>query len=220
MASAVRPVSGAAHLACRRARARRARRSPGCGGRCTAVEQALGRSAPCIIASASAPSVPGTGEVQVALFSRYRCADRCTPGGAAPLRLLQVAPAVQAGHHRVGAPDQDQAGPLAARDRAEHRAHGRLPAVRARGGADRALSRRSAEAMEEAPVQAALHQAHGAAVAVGQDRARVLGGDLAVFLPRWCRGLRPRRCASKRPRSLRPTRFIDGRRRSEYTRSR
>src|SRR5690606_461820 len=41
---------------------------------------------------------------------------------------------------------------------------------------------RRAEAVKEAPVQAlALDQAHGAGVTVGQDRARVGGGDLAIL---------------------------------------
>ncbi len=100
---------------------------------------------------------------------------------SAPLRFLQVTPAVQVRHHRVAAPDQDQL-------RIDHRlgvgtdgrADRRFPAQRAGRGADRAVEERCAQAMEEAPVQAlALHQAHGAGIAVGQDGARIIGGNVA-----------------------------------------
>ena len=156
----------------------------GVAGDVLAVEQALGDQHLHHRERERAVGAGQRGEVEVALLRGVGAARvDAHQAGAAPLRLLQVAPAVQVGDHRVGPPDEDQAGLGGGLGvGAEHGAHGGPPAVRAGGGADRAFEQGRAEAVEEAPIQAlALHQAHGAAVAVGQDRARVLGGDVAVF---------------------------------------
>ena len=90
---------------------------------------------------------------------------------AGALGLLREGPEVQAAGDRVAAPDQNQL----AVDELLH-AHAQLAAVgggqrlAAGVGADGAVQQAGAQAVEEARRHAvALHQAHGAGVAVGQD---------------------------------------------------
>ncbi|MCY1534575.1 hypothetical protein D9M68_699530 [compost metagenome] len=93
--------------------------------------------------------------------------------------LLCQAPEVQVAGDRVAAPDDDELRfgeklDLHA-DLGAQRGH---QAFAARGRTDGALQVRGAQLVEEAGGHAfALHQAHGAGVAVGQDGLRVAGGD-------------------------------------------
>ncbi len=118
-------------------------------------------------------------------------------------------PEMHVGAEDIGAPGDDEPGVaelfgLGAVADAEGLGH----AGHAGGGADGAVQARGAEAMEEAAVHAfAIEQAHGSGVAVGEDG---LGSELARRWRRggrrWCRGLRPRRCAGSGLRLWRPTR--------------
>ena len=97
--------------------------------------------------------------------------------GAGALGLLRVVPEVQVAGDRVAAPDQDQF-----RFGKKFNAHAELAAQRlcqrlgAGAGADGAVEQGSAQLVKEARCRAlALHQAHGAAVAVGQDGLGSIG---------------------------------------------
>ena len=99
--------------------------------------------------------------------------------GAVALGLLRDAPEMQVAANRVAAPDEDELG-----FGEELHLHAHLAAQRvhqplaARRGTDAAVQERCAQPVEEAPVHAlALHQAHGARVAVGLDGLRVARGD-------------------------------------------
>jgi hypothetical protein len=100
--------------------------------------------------------------------------------GAAPLGLLRAGPQVQVAGDRVGAPEDDEPGVgkalhLRAGARAERVGH----RLRTGGGADGAVEQAGTELVEEALRHAlALHQPHGAGVAVRHDALRVDRGDL------------------------------------------
>ena len=120
------------------------------------------------------------GDVLVALVGRLRLA-RVDADQARALSpgLLRQAPEVQVAGDRVAAPDQDQLG-LGK----ELHPHAHLAAQRTRqrlaagGGADGAVEQAGAQLVEQTPVhRLALHQPHGAGVAVGQDGLRVACGD-------------------------------------------
>ena len=116
-------------------------------------------------------------DVLVAFFGGQRAIriDR-NQGRAAPLGLLRAHPEVQVGRDRVTAPDQDQFAILKLLDvGADARAQRVLVADAACRGADGAIKQRRAELVEEARRHRfALHQTHGAGIAVGQHRLRIV----------------------------------------------
>jgi hypothetical protein len=90
---------------------------------------------------------------------------------AGALGGLRVAPEMQVAADRVAAPDQDQPRLGEVLDaHADLAAEGHRQAFGAGRGADGAIELRGAQPVEETPVhRLALHQAHGAGIAVGQD---------------------------------------------------
>ena len=110
---------------------------------------------------------------------------------AVALGLQCIAPEMQAAADAVAAPDEDEpAFGEMLHAHAQLAAIGQVQGLAPGAGADGAVQQRGAELVEEAPVHAlALHQAHGACVAVGQDgfgiarRQRVQpGGDVGQRL--------------------------------------
>ena len=99
--------------------------------------------------------------------------------GAIALGLLGVAPEVQVAANRIAAPDEDELGFGKELHLHAHLATQRLHQRFAAGGrADGAVQQRGAQVVEEAAVHAlALHQAHGACIAVGQDGLGGAGGN-------------------------------------------
>ena len=99
--------------------------------------------------------------------------------GAAPLRRLHARPQVQVRHHRVRAPQDDEARLVEAlgvhADRAAERG---LQPILAGARAQRAIEQRRAELVEEAPVhRAVLHHAHRAGIAARQNGLGVFRGQ-------------------------------------------
>jgi len=91
---------------------------------------------------------------------------------------------VQVRGDRIAAPDQDQLRILELLHvGADRGADGVLVAGEARGGADGAVEQRGAKLVEETQRhRLALHQAHGAAIAVREDGLRVARSDFAQAL--------------------------------------
>ena len=120
------------------------------------------------------------GDMLVAFFSRQRTVGvDGDQGGAMALGFLRAHPEMQVRGDRVAAPDDDQLGVLELLQvRADAGAH-RVAVARGAGrGADGAVQQGSAELVEKARGHRfALHQAHGATVAVRQDRLRIARGD-------------------------------------------
>ena len=100
--------------------------------------------------------------------------------GAVALGLLRDAPEMQVAADGVAAPDQDELGLGEELHLHSHLGTQRVHQAFAAGrGADGARQQRRAQAVEEAPVHAlALHQSHGARVAVRLDGLRVARGDV------------------------------------------
>ena len=120
------------------------------------------------------------GDMLVAFFGRQRAirvdGDQ---GGAIALGLLRAHPEMQVRGDRVAAPDDDQFRVLELfQVRADAGAHRVAVAGGAGRGADGAVQQGGTELVEKARRhRLALHQAHGAAVAVRQDRLRIARGD-------------------------------------------
>ncbi len=120
------------------------------------------------------------GDVLVAFFRRQRAVGvDGNQSGAAPLGFLGPGPEVQVGSDGIAAPDQDQPGILELfQVGADGGAHRVLVPRRAGRGADGAVQQRCPQPVEEAGRhRLALQQAHGAAIAVGQDGFRRPRGD-------------------------------------------
>ena len=125
------------------------------------------------------------GDVLVALVGGFSAARvDADEARAIALGLLRQAPEMQVAGNRVAAPDQDQLG-LGE----ELNLHPHLAAQRARErlaagcGANGAVEQAGAQGVKKAPIHRfALHQPHGAGVAVGQDGLCVARGD--GFQPR------------------------------------
>ena len=119
-------------------------------------------------------------DVLVALVGRLAAprVDAHQPRAVA-LGLLGKGPEVQVRGDRVAAPDQDQPALGVVLDMHAHLgAVGGDQRLAAGVGADGAVQPRRTQPVEEARGHAvALHQAHGAGVAVGQDGLRVARGD-------------------------------------------
>ena len=161
------------------------------------------------MASASAVSLPGLMKKCLSEAAPVRLRRGSMVYSLAPVapRLHDERPQVHVGAENVGAPGQNQPRVaellrLGAVAQAQRFGEPRLAGRRADG----AVQARSAQAMKEAAIHAlAVEQPHGAGVAVGQDgfgpeflaRWRAGGG-------RWCRALRPRRCARSVLRPWRP----------------
>ncbi len=100
-------------------------------------------------------------------------------GGAAPLGFLHPRPEMQVGGDGVAAPDDDELGIGHMLD--VHADAGAVGVAQCGGtgaGADRAVKQRGAQLVKEARRHAlALHQPHGARIAVWQDGLRVARGD-------------------------------------------
>ena len=96
------------------------------------------------------------------------------------LGLLGVAPEMQSAGDGIASPDEDELGLGEELHLHPHLAPQRLRhGLAACGCADAAMQQRRAQAVEEAPVHAlALHQAHGAGVAVRHDGFGVACGNL------------------------------------------
>ena len=120
------------------------------------------------------------GDVLVALVGGFSAARiDADEARAIALGLLRQAPEMQVAGNRVAAPDQDQLG-LGK----ELNLHAHLAAQRARErlaagcGANGAVEQAGAQGVKKAPIHRfALHQAHGAGVAVGQDGLRLARGN-------------------------------------------
>ena len=116
------------------------------------------------------------GDVLVALLGRQGTIgiDR-DQGRTAALGLLRAHPEMQVGCDRIAAPDQDQFGVLELLEvGADRTADGIAITGGAGGGADGAIEQRGAQLVEKAQRHRfALHQAHGAAIAIRQDGLRV-----------------------------------------------
>ena len=99
--------------------------------------------------------------------------------GAVALGFLGVAPEVQIAGDAVAAPDQDELALGKVFDmHAQLAAIGGGQRLAARAGADGAVQQTRAELVEKAPVHAlALHHAHGACVAVGEDGLGIFLGN-------------------------------------------
>ena len=124
-------------------------------------------------------------DVLVALLGRQRAVwvDR-DQLRAAPLGFLRARPEMQVRGDRIAAPDDDQ---LRILELFEVGADGGADGVLVAGGAghraDGAVEQRGAEVVEEARRhRLALHQSHGAAIAVRQDRLRRAAGDIAQLI--------------------------------------
>ncbi|MCY1221265.1 hypothetical protein D9M72_333130 [compost metagenome] len=120
------------------------------------------------------------GDMAMALLGAQRAVRvDCHQRGAAPLGFLRAGPEMQVGGNRVAPPDDHQPGI----DHVLHvHAHAGAVGVAQRGGAgagaDGAVQPRRAQLVEEARGHAlALHQPHGAGVAVRHDRLRIARGD-------------------------------------------
>jgi hypothetical protein len=120
-------------------------------------------------------------DVLVALLGRQRAirVDR-DELRAAPLGFLRAAPEMQIRRDGVGAPEDDQPGVLELFDiRTEPRAEGRGEGFAAGRRADRAVEEAGPELVEEAARHRfALHQSHGASVAVRHDALWIARGDV------------------------------------------
>ena len=99
--------------------------------------------------------------------------------GAIALGLHRIAPKMQVAANAVAAPNQDQpAFGKKLHPHAQLAAIGVQQSLRPGTGANGAVQQGGAQLVEKAPVHAlALHQAHGAGIAVGQDGLRVGLGD-------------------------------------------
>ena len=147
---------------------------------------------------ASARSLPG-------LMARWRSASAavrfCTGSityqlGAVAAGFDDEGPQVNVGAVDVRAPGDDEfssGGTVRARCRSARQRGDEAGA--AGGGANGAVEARGAQAVEEAAVHAgAVEQAHGAGVAVREDRFGAELLAIAASRPAMCRELRPRKC--------------------------
>ena len=120
------------------------------------------------------------GDVLVAFLGRQRAVGiDGDQGRAIALGFLRAHPEVQIRSDRIAAPDDDQFRVLELLQvRADAGAH-RVAVARGAGrGADGAVQQGRAQLVEKTRGHRfALHQAHGAAVAVWQDRLRIARGD-------------------------------------------
>jgi hypothetical protein len=147
------------------------------------------------------------GDVFVALVGRFGAARvDADDARAVSLGLLHLAPEMQVAGNRVAAPDQDQLR-LGKElhfhaDLAAKRLHQRLAAG---SGANGAIQLRRTQPVEEARCHAlALHQAHGAGIAVGQYRFGLACGNGVEARGDVAQRFAPTPTGSKRPAPLGP----------------